>query len=69
MKESMLNSMLLNKIKCLYLIDNLMSLEIIIEDKKINNNKVLEIKETKDLIKKILKEFKEDKRRGVKKQT
>ena len=51
-----------NKIKCLDLIDSLTSLETIIEDKKIHDSKVLEIKETEVMITKILDEFKEEKK-------
>ena len=51
-----------NKIKCLDLTDSLTSLETIIEDKKIHDSKVLEIKETEVMITKILDEFKEEKK-------
>ena len=52
-----LNTIMMNKIKCLKLIDALTKLEI----KKINDNKILEIKRIKDMIKKSFYEFKEDK--------
>ena len=53
--------MITNKRKCLELIDTLTELEIIIEDRKKNDNKILEIKKTDEMIKNVLKEFKEDK--------
>ena len=62
MSAQKLNSMITNKTKCLELIVDLTKLEMIIEDRnKINDNKILEIEETEEMIQNVLKEFKEDK--------
>ena len=62
MSAQKINLMIANKTKCLKLIDALTKLEIIIEDrKKINDDKILEMKEAEKMIENILKEFKEDK--------
>ena len=48
-----LNLMIKNKIKSLDVIDNLMSLKVIIEEiEKINNNEILETEKTEDMIRK-----------------
>ena len=68
MSAKRINIMITKKAKCLELIDSLTELEIIIEDRnKINDNKILEIKETKQMIENVLKEFKEDKEDGLEK--
>ena len=53
MSAKILNSKITNKEKCLELIDALIELEITIEDRnKTNDNKILEIEETKQIEKK-----------------
>ena len=48
--------MVINQVKCLELIDVLTELEIIIENEnKVNDNKVLEIEETGEMIENVLK--------------
>ena len=68
MSAQKLNSMITNKAKCLELIDALTEVEVITEDRnKINDNKILEIEETEEMIENVLKEFKEDKDEELKK--
>ena len=51
-----LSLIITNKARCLKLIDALTELEIIIEDRnKINDNEILEIKVTEQMIKNLLK--------------
>ena len=51
MSAQKLNLMITNKTNCIELIDALTKLEIITEDRnKISDNKILEIKETKEMI-------------------
>ena len=58
MSAQKLNSMITNKTNRLKLIDALTKLEIKIEDrKKIKDTKILEIKETEEMIENALKEF------------
>ena len=55
--------MITNKTKYLELIDALTELGIITEDRnKINYNKILEIKETEEIIENVLKDLKKVKR-------
>ena len=62
MSAQKLISLITNKTKCLELIDALTELEVITEDRnKINDNKILEIEETEEMIENVLKGFKEDK--------
>ena len=68
MSAQKLNSMITNKAKCLELIDALTEVEVITEDRnKINDNKILEIEETEEMIENVLKEFKEDNDEELKK--
>ena len=56
MSAQKLNLMIINKTKCLELIDALTELEIIIEDRnKINDNKIVEIEETEQMLENIVK--------------
>ena len=58
MSAQKLNSMITNKTNRLKLIDALTKLEIKIEDrKKIKDTKILETKETEEMIENALKEF------------
>ena len=62
MSTQKLNLVIKNKTKCLELIDAITELEIIIGDRnKINDSEILETEKTEEMIKNILKEFKEDK--------
>ena len=59
--------MLLNKIKCLKFINALPKLGKVIEPRRlIENNKVLEIRKTEVIVRKISKYLKEDKERELK---
>ena len=61
MSAQKLNLMIGNKTNCPELIDALTEFEIITEDRnRINDNKMLKIKETEEVIENVLKEFKED---------
>ena len=54
--------MITNKGKCLVLTNALKELEIIIEDRnKINDNKIIDIEETEQIMEDVLKRLKEDK--------
>ena len=61
MSTQKLNLKIKSKAKCIELIDALTELETIIEDRnKINDNKILEIEQTEEMIENVLKEFKEN---------
>ena len=63
MSAQKLNLMITNKTKCLELIDALTELEIVIEDrKKMNDSKILELKETEEMMKNVLNNLKKIKR-------
>ena len=56
MSAQKLNSMITNKAECLELIDAVTELEIIIDDRnKINDNKILEIEKSEEMIENVLK--------------